>query len=173
MSNTTTSSDTIISSNPKKVSFTFNLMGVSVERMEFSKRAQELTNPLAKEDYEFQFDLNMNLVPDDKDVIISLVITLFEKQGKVVKNELAKLETKTTIKVLNFDEVITHSGDRLYYPDQLFPTLIGLSISTARGILLVYTADKVISNALLPIIDPRIFTKDQIVEIVKNRRSKG
>ncbi|MGB2734072.1 MAG: hypothetical protein WBC35_09395, partial [Saprospiraceae bacterium] len=63
--------------------------------------------------------------------------------------------------------VITHSGDRLTYPEQLFPTLIGLSISTARGIFLVYTADKIISNALIPIIDPRIFTKDQTAEIIK------
>lgn len=64
----------------------------------------------------------MNLVPNDKNVIISLIITLFEKQGKIVKIELAKLATKNTVKVLNFDEVITHSGDRLTYPEQLFPT---------------------------------------------------
>jgi len=159
------------SAEPKKVSFTFNLTDVEVERMEFSKRVQELTNSLTRDDYEFQFDVTMNLVPDDKHVVVSLVITLFEKQGKVVKIELAKLATKTTVKVLNFDEVITHSGDRLHYPEQLFPTLIGLSISTARGIFLAYTSDKIINNALVPIIDPRVFTKDQTAEIIKKGSS--
>ena len=163
----TTPSVSPINPEPKKVSFTFNLMDVEVERMEFSKRVKELTNSLAREDYELQVDVNMNMFPNDKNVIISLIITLFEKQGKIVKIELAKLATKNTVKVLNFDEVITHSGDRLTYPEQLFPTLIGLSISTARGIFLVYTADKIISNALIPIIDPRIFTKDQTAEIIK------
>lgn len=157
---------------PKKVTFSLNLVDVEIDRLEISKRVHELEKPLVKEDYEFQFEVNMRLIPDEKLAILTLVVTLFEKQDKIVKIELAKLITKTTIKITNFEEVIMKVGNQLMYPETLFPTFVGLCVSTARGIFLSLVKDMKIKNALIPIIDPKIFSQELKAEIINRVETK-
>lgn len=139
------------------IKITFGINEVKLLHFEITEKLKELKTQISRDLLEFRFDMKSEIFESEKLVRNNLIVTLFEKQSDLMKVELAKQQTLTTFKIINFDEVIKKIDNTLKIPDQLFSLTAGISISTARGMLVMNLKDTCISNAIIPIIDPRSF----------------
>src|SRR6218665_2250926 len=108
-----------------------------IQLLEFfvSERVKRLKEPLPQSAYEFQFSAQSKAISTDKALNIQLTVSLFEK-----RSEERKIE-----------------ADKMTIPDVLAATCHGIAFSAARGMLVMSLQNTVISNAVLPIINPQVF----------------
>ncbi len=121
---------------------------------EVSARFKELKEALTADRYEFQFELSSNAIEAEKSFEVLLLITLFEKQKGSAKVELASLKSFTVFQLGNYAEMIRKEGNDLLIADQLIEITGGLALSASRGMFSMSVANSVISNSIIPIIDP-------------------
>ncbi len=139
------------------INITFGINEVKLLHFEITQKVKELKGQIVRDLLEFRFDMKSEIIESEKLFVNNLVVTIFEKQSDVLKIELAKQQTLTSFKIINFEEVIKKVDNELKIPDQLFSLTAGISISTARGMLVMNLKDTLISNAIIPIIDPKTF----------------
>jgi len=70
---------------------------------------------------------------------------------------LCRIKTRTVFHIENFEEAIKIDADQMTIPDVLAATCHGIAFSAARGMLVMSLQNTVISNAVLPIINPQVF----------------
>jgi hypothetical protein len=141
----------------KEINITLRINELKVLHFETSQRTKELKNPVQLDAYEFRLDIKTEVFEKEKIFSNILDVTLYERQNENSKIELAKLSTLSTFVIMNFDEVFVKENDRFKAPTQLFPLTAGIAISSARGMLSLKLLDTIISNAIIPIINPQQF----------------
>jgi hypothetical protein len=116
-------------------------------------------NKAAEEIRGFIFDYKTETKADaeNKLVFIQLKVEisgkLSEKEGQV---NLGNFEFGFVYRVENLDELIQLEDDHRYLDTMLQMSLLGISFSTARGIILTKAANTAISDAYLPILNPAL-----------------
>ena len=130
-----------------------------IQLLEFSvsERVKRLKEPLPQSAYEFQFSAQSKAISTDKALNIQLTVSLFEKRSEERKIELCRMKTRTVFHIENFEEAIKIDADQMTIPDVLAATCHGIAFSAARGMLVMSLQNTVISNAVLPIINPQVF----------------
>lgn len=113
----------------------------------------------ALSDFEFRFDIASEIKHDIKTLEVFLTITILLKAGEHVRKELGVLKSLTVFSILNLEEIVSHDGDNRLIPEQLFLLTFGVSLSTARGMLVVKTQDTNLSTAIVPLINPQILVE--------------
>jgi len=141
----------------KPLSITFRINEIKLLHFETTQRVNEIHSPLSTDCYEFRIDLKTESSELNKTFSNLLKITLFEKQSDDIKVELAKLQTLIVFEINNFNEIIKKQNNKIQVPNQLISLTAGISISTARGMLVLNLKDTNISNAVIPIIKPQLF----------------
>jgi hypothetical protein len=136
---------------------TIGIKDIKFLHFETTTRVQELKTPLPEEAFEFQFEMQTSINEDENTFNVLFSITLFEKQGSITKIELANIKTLSIFRVLNFDEVFKKEGNLIFIPDQLILVAANIAISTSRGMFVMNVKDSIISNAVMPIINPQVF----------------
>ena len=125
---------------------------------ETTTRVQELKKQLKSKEYEFHFEFQSKFKKEEKLVNLILTITANEKQNESTKIELAKMQLSITFLIANFDDVITIKENNIAtIPNELIALTAGIAVASARGMFAVNVQNTVISNAIVPIVDPRIF----------------
>jgi hypothetical protein len=136
---------------------TFGIKEIDFLHFESTTRLQEIKSQLAPEAYEFQFDLQWNVLEAEKLFNLQLSVTLYEKQSPETKVELANMKVLIVFVIINFEEVIRIENGMTSIPDQLITATAGIIVSTARGMFVLNTKDLIISNAIIPVINPQVF----------------
>jgi hypothetical protein len=144
-------------SNPDIVNITLGIDSVKFGHFELTSHAKEHLESVSFDSYEFQFDLQSIIEDDVKLFRVLLKVTLYEKMSSQSKIELAHIQTENAFRVQNFNEVFLKQNDKYSIPDQLIIVTAGISVSTARGMLAMCIKDTVLSDAVIPIIDPKVF----------------
>lgn len=139
----------------KKDTITLSLVDIAIIEFKLSSRAYELEFQLPYENYEFQFHIQLNFDESQQLALLPLRVTLYEKDNKI---ELAQLKIRATFKILNFEEVIKKVDGQFKFPTALISITAGVTVSTARGIFFMNVRDTILKNALMPIVDPSIFS---------------
>lgn len=139
------------------IGITIGLNELKFFHFESTTRLNEMKNPLPIDGYEFQFDMQSDINEKEKLFNIMLSTTLYEKHSNVTKVELAKMKSLISFRIINFEDVIKKENNQIAIPDQLIVIASGIAISTARGMFAMCVKDKVINNAMIPILDPQIF----------------
>lgn len=107
--------------------------------------------------YEFQFALQLNAIEDLRVISLSLITKLFDKRDNNDKKEICQLSSSVTFNINNFDEVLKKNGaGQILIPDQIIQICGGIAVSNIRGMFIIKLQDSIYSNALLPLIDPKI-----------------
>jgi len=98
---------------------------------------------------------------------INLELSLIEinvKVGVYVDKEkshsIAVIDTISIFEVINLNEIIKNENQLLKIPEILILSLIGISISTTRGMLIAKTSGSLLQNAFIPVINPSDFLKE-------------
>lgn len=141
----------------KTIPLKIGINDIKFLHFELTTRVQELKEPLPYNVYEFQFEMQSHIAESEKLMNVQITITLYEKQSAETKIELAKIITLTSFRVVNFDEVITKNNNIINIPNQLIAVAAGIAISTSRGMFVMNVKDTIISNAIIPIINPQDF----------------
>lgn len=107
-----------------------------------------------REDVQIDFNLNARLNIDlDHDLILVTLgvntVTKADNPEKIGFIEVVYLFEVLELKKLQRDD------KKLWLPDQFTATLIGLSISTTRGIILTKFSGTILEKIIMPVIDPR------------------
>lgn len=98
--------------------------------------------------YTFDIAFSEAIDAEKKALSIFLLINLYLEPEK--KNKVTSIQTETTFHIINFQELQQQED----IPIPLVTQLLGIAISTTRGILLVKCADTSFRNFILPIINP-------------------
>lgn len=139
------------------VGITIGINDVKFIHFETTTRVQELKESIHSDGYEFQFDMQTHISEEDKLFNVIMSTTLYEKQNEITKVELANIKTLTSFRIVNFNEVIKKEENQVSIPDQLITVAAGIALSTTRGMLVMCVKDSIISNAIIPIVNPQVF----------------
>lgn len=107
-----------------------------------------------KEDNNMVFEIgvtnNTNLNKSSIEIIILVKIFL----DKTKKIELGEVKTSNIFEVMNLKKHIRVEDKKNTLPEVLLASIVGISISNTRGILIAKAAGTVLSNAVIPVINP-------------------
>ncbi len=109
----------------------------------------------------------------EKTLTIFLSINLYLEPEK--KSKVMSVQIETNFIIINFDDLVS----RRELPVLLTTQLLGIAVSTARGILLVKCADTAYASFILPIINPTELynafenSVDRVIEKAKNNSAIG
>jgi len=143
--------------DPKTISITIGIQDLKLIHFETTTRLLELKAPLPQEVFEFQFEVQARLLQLEKLYEVYFTASLFEKQGTLTKLELASIKTLTSFRIVNFDEILQKDQFHVSIPDRLITLTAGIALSTTRGMFATSVKDLIISNAIIPIMDPSVF----------------
>ena len=141
----------------KQAGITIGIKGIRFLHFEPTSRVQELTKQLPPEMYEFQLDMESQIVEHEKLFNVQMSVTLYEKQGVSTKIELATMKTLTSFNIVNLNELILKENGLITIPDQVILVATGIAVSTTRGMFVMSVKDSIINNAVIPIINPQVF----------------
>lgn len=113
---------------------------------------------------EVKFNTTMRLKVDDNRIFIQMTIKYLSKADD---EQLLLLTTQNVFLVVNFQEAIKTEENQVELPDNLLIDIIGVSINTARGIIMVRTENTFLKDILLGTMDPKL-----LLQSMKNAISK-
>lgn len=127
------------------------------------------------EDQIYTFDIGFSEAVDVEEQTLSIVtiIHIYLDSGK--KHRVVSIQTETTFTIVNFQDLLQLQD----LPAPLTTQLLGIAISTTRGILLTKCADTAFGSFVLPIINPTELykamenTPSRLIEQAKNYFSLG
>lgn len=133
----------------------FGIKDLKLIDFQLTPAIKELEEPALKK-FEFHFQLQTKVTPSTESFDINLLTTFLYKSesGDI---ELGHLRNYCSFFIVNFKESVKMEGGKPQVPKMLFPPTIGIAISSARGMLAVCLKDTIISNAIIPIVDPQQF----------------
>jgi hypothetical protein len=126
--------------------------------LSFSYRSKELLelDQLDLDTLKLNFRHKFNILKDEKLIEIDFGTKFHHGE---VKHELVEYSLRMSYRIINFDKVVTPGNNPKIYDieDRLMFHLMGLTISTARGILISHLMNTDYKNIYIP-----VFTEQEI-----------
>jgi len=127
----------------------------NLDLISFNVENVDLPNPIAPEKVSFQLGPEVNLTAEKKEVVINLTVSIYSDESRKIL--LGSIKTRDEFEIQNFQEILNLNNNK--FPPNLVAALIGVTISTTRGMLIFLSKNTPFEKAILPIIDPAIFFK--------------
>jgi len=135
-----------------------NFSILSIKELEFNYRNPvEYISDFSPEKNPLEAKINVNYRWNIEKNLFGVVIDLFYviKDKKKANKELLKLSFITEFFIENLKDIFTVRSNTDFDINERFEsTLVGLAISTGRGILLEKTKGTIFNNFIFPIINP-------------------
>lgn len=132
----------------KEISISFKLETVSV--LSFSVRNEVQI----KNEKNIVFEIGVANKTNTLKSIVEIIILVKVYSDNSKKNEIGELRTLNTYKVKDLKKLIKSENNKIELPKVLLASIIGISVSTARGILIAKSAGTILSKAVIPVINP-------------------
>jgi len=134
--------------------FNLSLRIVSYKIFKFSYREPEQRKiEPEREDFKIDYSVRSQIILDKNLVSIRIGIIISTKDEPPL--EVGELDVVYFYEVKGL-EYLPQDENGLFIPDHFLVTLISLSISTTRGLLLGRGAGTLLEKIILPIIDPKL-----------------
>jgi len=148
----------------KEVKINFGIRKISVidSSIETSKYKTDNKNP----EFTFNFELGFRFDQKTKEIsfLLSFIVTPEKKPNLVV----GKMKIEIMFFIKNMDDFLHPKEPKINLPDQFMSNLIGIVISTSRGLWASKVMGTKLENAILPILHPNEFLKG-----LKSRTKSG
>lgn len=106
----------------------------------------------------FQFEISLeHRISADEDFVFVICSVSIQNQTK--EQVFGKIKASCMFEVKDLSQFIDEETRKLNLPETLVKTLNSISISTIRGVMFSMFRGTWLHNAILPIIDPRQFSK--------------
>lgn len=107
----------------------------------------------------FSLGVKMKIDSNNNRVEVVVIVKVFSEKTK--KTEIGEVITSNTFEVKNLKRHIKDSNENFNtIPFNLASSIVGISVSNTRGILITKAAGTILSDAIIPIINPS--------ELIKN-----
>ena len=150
-------------SKAKALSAIFRIARVEIEEISLAPHKVKILPP-ADEGFIFETNVGLRIEPENKEIIIGVRAKIFSDREKT--NSLGKFEAKTTFIIENFSD-FPIKGNSIMIPEIAMINFVSIAISTARGILVPYTINTPLKDAILPVQNP-VFIAKQLQTKVTN-----
>ena len=137
-------------------------MSVTPNNIEFHIKGIELLNTCLNEpqrelsdNTSFQFDIKLEHRVNLENQLIIVVTTVAVNLEK--EQLLGQVTTSCIYQIAKMDELYSSETKELKLPDDFVITLNSISLSTTRGLMFSFFRGTYLHNAVLPIVDPKLF----------------
>lgn len=103
---------------------------------------------------QFKFDMNVEhrFNIDSKRIFVVVAIDIFIQDTDI---KLGNSKISCIYNVLELEKYLVN--DKISFPNEFITTLNSISLSTCRGVLFTLFRGTFLHNAILPIVDPKVF----------------
>jgi hypothetical protein len=137
-----------------------NVIACNIEGIELLEYSLNSPNIKLPENIQYRFDLSI-----EHKISVELnkvfVITSFTIINDELKLNLGHAKISCIFAFPNFDSFQYKEANKLEIPDDLIVTLNSISLSTSRGVMFTLFRGTFLHNVILPIIDPKTFSKTE------------
>jgi hypothetical protein len=108
----------------------------------------------------FYLSVHYDLVVEERLIRITFPIEIFSDETHT--EQLGSIQTKGEFDILNFEEVMKENDGQ--FPVNLISVLVGVTLSTTRGMLILLSKGTSFEKAIIPIINPMVFFNQKAIE---------
>lgn len=112
-------------------------------------------------EYKYNLDVNIQhkIIGNEKTIIVTPAITISIDEEKLI---CGIVKVSFLYLVANLEEFQKKDSAEFDLPDSFITSLNSISLSTTRGIMFSHFKGTFLHNAILPIVNPTDFKRDQI-----------
>jgi len=148
----------------------FTIKGILVTKFSLDLK-EELVKRQAQEPNfnEYTFEVNVLNQGYIKENILNSMISMKVFLDKEKKTELGNISISNIFEINNLNEFVNEKENSLNLPDSFEASIIGISLSHTRAIFVTKCAGTFLQNAVMPILNPTEFLKNQQGEMGKSK----
>ncbi len=150
--------------NTKKlenISISYKLSNISIRRFSLIEPALDITTNFNIKKLNLGFNLAYACIKEKNIFQIQLnVVNNYLLNNKNIK--LIELVLVCDFEILNLESIIQMNNEGFTLPDDLLTTLVGMTYSTARGIIFSKTQGSFLNQFILPVIDTKVLLKSMM-----------
>jgi len=137
----------------------------SFKILDFSHNEPAIENlNLAKTDFQMNFRTGFKADKKESTVSVRLKVEIQLKHTELIP--VGNADVEFTFKAIGLDKLFIDEQE-ISIPAEFLTTLISLSYSTTRGIILAKGAGTILEKAIIPIIDPHKLLPKELLEKTK------
>jgi len=139
----------------KKQTIKFQIKGIELLDIKLNYPKQPLP---VQTTFHITIGLEQKFNPENKLVI---VITTVDVLHEDKETRLASLQASCIFEIENFEDFLIEGTQQVIFPETMLVTFNSISISTVRGIMFSQFKGTFLHNAILPVVDPSKFIKNE------------
>jgi len=140
----------------KKIDIKFQIKGVEI--IEVQLNAPISAKPQFKT-FNYKINIEHRIISEKKLVVNQVSIEIYGDAKEQVL--LGKIMTALSFEINNFNDFADKGQSVVNLPESIFTTFNSIAISTTRGIMFSQFRGTYLHNAILPIVDPDGFKKQE------------
>jgi len=145
----------------ENITISYKLNNISIRRFSLIEPALDITSNFNLKNLNLGFNLAYACIKEQNIFQIQLtVVNNYLFNNKNIK--LIELVLVCDFKILNLTSIIQMNNEIFTLPDDLLTTLVGMTYSTARGIIFAKTQGSFLNKFILPVIDTKVLVKSMI-----------
>ncbi len=145
----------------ENITISYKLNNISIRRFSLIEPALDITSNFNSKNLNLGFNLAYAYIKEQNIFQIQLtVVNNYLFNNKNIK--LIELVLVCDFKILNLTSIIQMNNESFTLPDDLLTELVGMTYSTARGIIFAKTQGSFLNKFILPVIDTKVLVKSMI-----------
>lgn len=148
----------------------FSIKGILVTKFNLDLKEELIKRQAQEPNFnEYTFEVNVLNQGYIKENILNSMISMKVFLDKEKKTELGNISISNIFEINNLNEFVNEKENSLNLPDSFEASIIGISLSHTRAIFITKCAGTFLQNAVMPILNPTEFLKNQQGEVGKSK----
>lgn len=148
----------------------FSIKGILVTKFSLDLKEELIKRQAQEPNFnEYTFEVNVLNQGYIKENILNSMISMKVFLDKEKKTELGNISISNIFEINNLNEFVNEKENSLNLPDSFEASIIGISLSHTRAIFITKCAGTFLQNAVMPILNPTEFLKNQQGEMGKSK----
>lgn len=148
----------------------FTIKGILVTKFSLDLKEELIKRQAQEPNFnEYTFEVNVLNQGYIKENILNSMISMKVFLDKEKKTELGNISISNIFEINKLNEFVNEKENSLNLPDSFEASIIGISLSHTRAIFVTKCAGTFLQNAVMPILNPTEFLKNQQGEVGKSK----
>lgn len=148
----------------------FSIKGILVTKFSLDLKEELIKRQAQEPNFnEYTFEVNVLNQGYIKENILNSMISMKVFLDKEKKTELGNISISNIFEINKLNEFVNEKENSLNLPDSFEASIIGISLSHTRAIFVTKCAGTFLQNAVMPVLNPTGFLKNQQGEMGKSK----
>ncbi len=140
----------------KESQLSFQIKGIELLDIKLNHPKEPLPDPML---FQYKIGVEHKISIENRLIIVITTIDIIHEDQET---RLASLQASCIFEIANFEDFLNADTQQISIPDLMIVTLNSVSLSTIRGIMFSQFKGTFLHNAILPVIDPKSFIKNNV-----------